>query len=218
MHKAFEEILETIWTGAEDGEASLEGLRARCPIAITEDQLAALVKRGQIRREGERLELTTAGKEAARGVVRRHRLAATLFGTILDMDPVKREEIACQVEHTLLPEVEEGICTLLGHPTTAPDGLPIPPGHCCEVGQKAARSVIVDLTRLAPGDRGRITYIKPRDHERLHRLSSFGLAPGIVVELHQRSPAYCIRYEGTELALSEDVAQDIFVAKITNGG
>ena len=217
MHKAFEEILETVWTGAEDGESSLDGLRTRCPIEITEDDLAVLIKRGQILREGDLVELTKAGREAARGVVRRHRLAATLFGTILDMDPVKREEIACQVEHTLLPEVEEGICTLLGHPTTAPDGLPIPPGHCCEVGQRAARSVIVDLTQLAPGDRGRITYIKPRDHDRLHRLSSFGLTPGTIVELHQRSPAYCIRYEGTELALSADVAEDIFVAKISNG-
>lgn len=218
MHKAFEEILETVWTAAEEGASTLAQLQERCPIEIGEADLDILCKRGEIQREGDRIILTKAGREVARGVVRRHRLAATLFGTILDMDPQKREEIACQVEHTLLPEVEEGICTLLGHPTTAPDGLPIPPGHCCEVGQQAARSVIVDLTKLAPGDRGRITYIKPRDHERLHRLSSFGLTPGTVIELHQRNPAYCIRYEGTELALSQDVAEDIYVAKITGGG
>ena len=217
MHKAFEEILETVWTAAEEGASTLAQLQERCPIEIGEAELDVLLKRGQIRREGDHVILTTAGREAARGVVRRHRLAATLFGTILDMDPQKREAIACQVEHTLLPEVEEGICTLLGHPTTAPDGMPIPPGHCCETGQQAARTVIVQLNQLAPGESGRITYIRPRDHDRLHRLSSFGLTPGTVVELHQRSPAYCIRFEGTELALSEDVAEDIYVAKIVNG-
>ena len=42
----------------------------------------------------------------------------------------------------------------------------------------------------------------------------FGLTPGTVVQLHQRSPAFCIRYEGTELALDREVAEDIFVTRI----
>jgi len=216
MHKTFEEILEAAWTADEAGSRALQDIRDRCPIEIGERDLDVLVKRGLVTREGETLTLTDAGQVEARGVVRRHRLAVTLFGTILDMEPDKREAIACEVEHTLLPEVEEGICTLLGHPTTGPDGKPIPPGSCCEAGRTEASTLIVDLTRLEPGDRGRITYIKPRHHERLHRLSSFGLAPGTVVEVHQRSPAFCIRFEGTELALDRDVASDIFVAKMTS--
>ena len=74
--------------------------------------------------------------------------------------------------------------------------------------------MVANLTGLSPGSRGRITYIKPKDHARLHRLTSFGLTPGTMVELHQNSPAVCIRYEGTELALDQDVAEDIFVAKL----
>jgi DtxR family Mn-dependent transcriptional regulator len=141
-------------------------------------------------------------------------LAETLFATVLYLDAEKREKIACEVEHTLLPEVEEAICTLLGHPTICPDGKPISPGPCCSSKRTLTSTVISNLTELNPGDRGRITYIKPKRHERLHRLTSFGLIPGIVIELHQKSPAFCIRYEETELAINRDVAEDIFVAKI----
>ena len=214
MHKAFEEILEAAWRADEAGSHELGDIRALCPIEVNERDLDVLAEQGLVEREGEVLTLTEAGQAEARGVVRRHRLAVTLFGTILDMDPDKREAIACEVEHTLLPEVEEGICTLLGHPTTGPDGNPIPPGSCCEAGRTKTSTVIVDLTQLGPGERGRITYIKPRHHERLHRLSSFGLTPGTVIEVHQRSPAFCIRFEGTELAINRDVAEDIFVAKM----
>jgi DtxR family transcriptional regulator, Mn-dependent transcriptional regulator len=214
MHKAFEEILEAIWIADEQGEASLAAVVERCPIEVTDDDLQMLVRRGHVELADGRVAMTEAGRATARGVIRRHRLAVTLFGTILDMAPDKREAIACEVEHTLLPEVEEAICTLLGHPTTAPDGTKIPPGHCCETGSTEAHTVIVNLTALAPGERGRITYIKPKNHSRLHRLSSFGLSPGTVVELHQRRPAFCIRFEGTELALDPDVAEDIFVAKM----
>jgi len=217
MHKAFEEILEAAWTADEAGTRKLDDIRARCPIEIGEQDLEVLCKRGLAVRDGDTFTLTEEGQTEARGVVRRHRLAVTLFGTILDMDPDKREAIACEVEHTLLPEVEEGICTLLGHPTTSPDGKTIPPGSCCEARRTETSTAIVDLTRLGPGERGRITYIRPKHHERLHRLSSFGLTPGTVVEVHQRSPAFCIRFEGTELALDRDVAGDIFVAKKTDG-
>ncbi|MBI4699994.1 MAG: FeoA domain-containing protein [Deltaproteobacteria bacterium] len=63
-------------------------------------------------------------------------------------------------------------------------------------------------------ERGRITYIKPKDHARLHRLTCFGLTPGTVVEVHQCSPAFCIRFEGTELALDHDVAEDIYLVRM----
>ncbi len=75
---------------------------------------------------------------------------------------------------------------------------------------------MVNLCDLAPGERGRVSYIKPKHHARLHRLTSFGLIPGTIIEVHQRSPAICVRFEGTELALDRDVAEDIFLVK-TNG-
>jgi DtxR family Mn-dependent transcriptional regulator len=214
MKKVLEEILEAIWKADEKGDSSIEAVRKSCPDEVTDDDLGMLEEKRLITREAGRATLTYDGRKEAESVVRRHRLAESLFATILDLDAQKREEIACEVEHTLLPEVEEAICTLLGHPTICPDGKPIPPGRCCSSGRTMTSTVVANLTSLSPGDKGRITYIKPKHHNRLHRLTSFGLTPGTIVEVHQKYPAVCIRYEGTELALDQDVAEDIFVAKI----
>ncbi len=214
MHKTFEEILEAVWTMDEQSDSSLAGIRERCPLEVKDEDLAILVKRRLIVREDDRVTLTYDGRDRARSVVRRHRLAEVLFATILDLGAEEREVVACEVEHNLLPEVEEAICTLLGHPAICPDNKPIPPGRCCDARRTTASTVIVNLTDLAVGEEGRITFIKPKDHERLHRLTSFGLTPGTIVQLHQRSPAFCIRYEGTELAINRDAAEDIYVTKI----
>ena len=214
MQRELEEILEAIWNADEEGDSSIANVKRLCPDEIEQADLTLLHKRGLVTPDGERLLLTYEGRSEARGVVRRHRLAETLFATVLNLDADEREAVACEVEHALLPEVEEGICTLLGHPTVGPDGKPIPAGRCCDSKRTMAASVVVNLTSLSPGERGRVAYIKPKDHDRLHRLTSFGLTPGTVIELHQRSPAVCLRYEGTELAIDRDVAEDIFVARI----
>lgn len=214
MKDELEEVLEAVWKADERGVSSLAEIRRSCPMEIQEKHLEILEQRQLITQEEGQIMLSFEGRENATHVVRRHRLAESLFATILDLDQAKREAIACEVEHTLLPEVEEAICTLLGHPTLCPDGKPIPPGKCCTAGRKSTPTVIVNLTSLKPGDRGRISYIKPKEHERLHRLISFGLTPGTVIEVHQRFPVFCIRYEGTELALNTDVADDIYVSKM----
>ncbi len=216
MRKSFEELLEAVWKADEEGDPSLTAIRRRCPIDVTEEDLGILHKRALIAREGDRVTLTYEGRGQARSVVRRHRLAESLFATVLDIAAERQEAVACEVEHILLPELEEAICTLLGHPSVCPDGKPIPPGRCCGAKRTLASTMVVNLCDLAPGERGRVSYIKPKNHARLHRLTSFGLTPGTIVEIHQRSPAFCIRFEGTELALDQDVAEDIFVVRTDN--
>ncbi len=211
---ALEEVLEAIWKADEKNASTLEAIGQACSIALTEEDLEALHKKGLIARAGDQVLLTYEGRSEARNLVRRHRLAETLFAIVLNLDPKTQEAIACEVEHTLLLELEEGICILLGHPTHCPHGKPIPPGRCCTAKRTVASTVIVNLTELGAGERGRITYIKPKDHTRLHRLTSFGLTPGTVIKLHQCSPVFCIRYEETELALDRDVAEDIYVARM----
>jgi hypothetical protein len=36
----------------------------------------------------------------------------------------------------------------------------------------------------------------------------------VTVKLHQTYPAFCIKFEETELAIDPDVAEDIFVSKL----
>jgi DtxR family Mn-dependent transcriptional regulator len=78
------------------------------------------------------------------------------------------------------------------------------------------RPIVVPLTDLAPGDQGRVAYIKPRHHQRLDRLASFGVVPGTVVQLHQRKPSCVIKIGETDLALEGEVAEEIFVRPLQN--
>jgi len=218
MDRHDEEILEALWTTAEDGVPTAAALRERCMDEVSDADLERLVADGLVTRDGDALRLTPAGEAQARDVVRRHRLAEALLFSVLDIrERERRERVACEVEHTLVPDLANGICTVLGHPRECPDGKPIPPGPCCAEHQRVVEQLVVSLADLQPGRRARVLYIKPKNHERLHRLTAFGLTPGVELELHQQRPAYCIRYEGTELALDRDVAEDIFVAPIEGG-
>jgi len=217
MEKSHEELLEAIWKADEEGDGSLDTVGRILPIKLQEDDLQLLHKRGLITRSAGRVSLTFEGRTEARSVVRRHRLAESLFATVLDIGADRQEEVACEVEHILLPELEEAICTLLGHPTLCPDGKPIPSGRCCGSKRTTTSTAVVDLCSLAPGERGRVRFIRPKSHDRLHRLTSFGLTPGTVVEMHQRAPAFCIRFDGMELALDRDVAEDIFLVRMEEG-
>jgi DtxR family transcriptional regulator, Mn-dependent transcriptional regulator len=211
-----EEILEAIWKAEEKQESSLAHIRAICPEPISDEEIVELQDAGFVRREGERILFTEEGKGRARGVVRRHRLTESLLVHVLQLPRDQAHQIACDMEHILPPEMEESICTLLGHPEVTADGRPIPSGPDCLRKQRAVSSMIVNLCELHAGEKGRIAYIKPKNHERIHRLTSFGLVPGVTIELHQKTPAYCLRFEGTELALDSDVAEDIFVGRINN--
>ncbi len=71
-----------------------------------------------------------------------------------------------------------------------------------------------DLNELLPSEKGRITYIKPGSHSILHQLMALGLQPGTVVTVHRTTPAFCIKFENTELALDEEIVKNIFVWKL----
>lgn len=214
MNEKFEEILEAIWGASENNRFSIEAIRKKCAIEFTGEDLLALEREGMIVQNDEKVLFSNEGKTLAEGIIRRHRLAEVLVTSILKMKSAEMEKIACQVEHCLLPEVEESICILLGHPELCPDGKPIPKGKCCEGGQKVVSNTVVSLSELQPGEKGKITYIKPGSHSNLHQLISFGLNPGVVVTVHRQSPAFCIKFENTELALDIEIVKNIFVWRL----
>ena len=125
-------------------------------------------------------------------------------------DPSVAEEGACQFEHCLNTEVADSICTLLGHPTTCPHGKQIPPGECCRQ-RRGLEPVVVPLSDLSSGKDARVLYIATRHHDRLDRLSSMGVLPGVELRLHQRQPSFVIQIGETTLAIDQSIAKDIFV-------
>jgi DtxR family Mn-dependent transcriptional regulator len=217
LNETQEEILESIWSVGDRQHNTIEAVRKRCSVDFTEADLDEMERQNLIVRDQNEIRLANKGKSIAEIIIRRHRLAEILVSSILKLKQSDMEDIACKVEHSLLPEVEESICTLLGHPEFCPDGKRIPRGRCCSGKRKAIDSSVVSLKELSPGESGKITYIKPDNHSSFHQLISFGLHPGVVVTVHRKNPAFCIKFENTELALDDNVAENIYVWKLTNG-
>ena len=211
-----ENMLEALLMAEERVHGEADGGADGADTAIGDEDIRSLEREGLLTRQDTRLVLTTEGRAVAEDVTRRHRLTEVLLASLLGLDKERATEIGCIVEHDIRPEMVDGICTLLGHPSTCPHGGPIPPGLCCKDRRTMVESQVVPLTTLEPGESGRIIYIKPRDHQRLHRLTSLGVTPGLIVEMHRRRPAFCIHFEGTDLALDADVAEDIHVSRLTS--
>lgn len=209
-----EEIMEAIWCASEYKQYAIEDIKKQCILDFSENDLAELEDQGLIITEDDKVLFSSEGKQLAEAIMRRHRLAEVLVSSILQLRDSDMEEVACKVEHRLVSEVEESICTLLGHPEFCPDGKKIPKGKCCEKRLKSVSSIVVSLNKLKPSEKGKITYIKPGSHSNLHQLLSLGVHPGVVLTVHRTSPAFCIKFENTEIALDEEIAKNIFVWKI----
>jgi len=73
--------------------------------------------------------------------------------------------------------------------------------------------VVVPLAELGVGQDGRVCYMTTKFHERYERLSTFGIVPGAVFRLHQRSPSYVLEMAGTTIAIDGEIASEIYVAR-----
>lgn len=106
-------------------DAVLLGLRGRSPRRLHRVG-ARLVRDGALVREGDGYRLTGAGRVAAAGIVRTHRLWETYLTRRLDLpaDHVHRDAEA--MEHALTPEAVEDLDRVLGRPETDPHGRRIP--------------------------------------------------------------------------------------------
>lgn len=127
--------LETIYVLTEGGEvARTKDIAAEWDVtqpSATEmvQKLAAL---GYLHYEPYKgASLTPAGLELGRLVIRKHRLLERFLVDVVGQDPAEAAEDACELEHHVPEPMERWVCELLGHPTKALDGAPIPPGPCC---------------------------------------------------------------------------------------
>lgn len=203
-----EEALEVLWvTIVEKGKKVVSNKVIRDREIIKE-----LKKNGLIEVEESRITLTEKGRGAAEGVIRRHRLAERLFHDFIKMDAKKIEEPACKFEHILISgEIEEGVCTLLGHPRECPHGRSIPRGRCCKERRQRAWKVIRPLSEMKSGGRARVVYIQTRDHQKLQKLMAMGVLPGRVITLIQRVPSYVFSIGRTQIAVDKEIASEIYV-------
>jgi putative ABC transport system ATP-binding protein len=154
-------LLEQIWICGEEGKPAqpallrVEGPAGQIPIVGAEPATRLLARMADSRliefngsqngnaasgkidsTNGAEVHLTESGSRRARDVVRRHRLAERLFTDTFAIEDAEAQAQACRFEHIITPELDQRICSFLGHPKTCPHGNPIPPGACCEINPK----------------------------------------------------------------------------------
>ncbi|MHA1264305.1 MAG: metal-dependent transcriptional regulator [Candidatus Helarchaeota archaeon] len=168
-------------------------------------------------RDNDQILLNQRGYARARKIIRSHRLYERLFSDVLKMeDDTMIERGACALEHVIAEDVEESVCTLLGHPTKCPHGYPIPPGLCCERRDLTVTSIFSPVTELDIGETGTIAYISSDDNREMDKLLAFGILPGNSIKLHQKMPMngpVVIQIDQTQIALEREIANHICVRR-----
>jgi DtxR family transcriptional regulator, Mn-dependent transcriptional regulator len=207
-----DELLECIWVTAEDqGTATTESLYGKFGKDIVGAVLSEMVEEKLITINESVVLLTETGHQKATHIIRRHRLAERLLNDVLGVSDDVFERGACQFEHFINEGITASICTLLGHPKVCPHGKDIPPGECCSHTKRKLQPVFGPLSRLRTGIKAKVVYISTASQESSEWLSSIGVVPGLTFTVHHRKPSLVIRFDETQLALDDDIANYIYV-------
>ena len=201
-----QEILEKYWIENKEKENTWE-----LDIASNNAIATELVERAYGTKNTTHLELSEKGWEEAHSCVRRHRLAERLLTDVLDVKSDTIHGMSCKFEHLLQKDVEENICTLLGHPNKCPHGRPIPEGNCCRDSKRNPKKLVISLSECDVDDRGKIVYIKTSKDHIMNKLTAMGVLPGLDIELLAKTPSYLFRMGESQFAIDRELAEEIQV-------
>ncbi len=209
-----DKIAEIIWTAKQNRtDTKEEILRQLREATIPAEILEEMIQKKEVISEADTYRLSEKRKTEACIRIRQHRLGEVVISQVLDADAELLETSSCVFEHSLVPEITDGICTLLGHPPKCPHGNPIPQGDCCKRKETHIESsAVAPLTELSVGEEARVAYIISNGEEKtLHFLNALGVHPGSDIKLHQTYPTYVIEQGNTQLAMEESIASTIFL-------
>ncbi len=201
-----EDVLRDLWIKVIENSEKVE------QNSLDKSILNELIQKGYCYIKDGEVVLTEKGIAKARGIVRLHRLTERLLFDVLRAEEEIYETVACRVEHYIPPELEESICTLLGHPRRCPHGKPIPPGKCCREKRKSVSPIIRPLTELGKRETGRVSYIDINDNSEL-QITSYGIEPGVLLTVIETKPSIIVEVKGSKIAIDRNSASKIFVVK-----
>jgi DtxR family Mn-dependent transcriptional regulator len=210
-----DEALELIWILKEEGKPDLKRFKLSSEDEDVDTLLEKMLYDSLIVIKGDEVNLTDKGREKARGLIRRHRLAERLFTDVFDLTLESIHEDACKMEHILSEELTDSVCTFLGHPPACPHGKAIPRGECCKKYRVSVSPVVTRLNDFEVGQKGKIVFIVSSDPQRLNRLNSIGIVAGGIIKLIQKRPSIVVQIDETTVALDPDIAKEIHVRRLS---
>ncbi len=194
-----------------------ENGRSASPTALSDElnadisnDLAALIDRSlAVVSSSGTIALTKSGRNKARALLRRHRLAERLFTDVLHFDWARAHEEADKLEHTLSTTAEAQLATTLGNPETCPHGNPIP-----STEEQAIECRALPLTECASLTNVTIVRIGSETPAALQHLATLGLLPNVEISIENKAPfegPVLIRVGRAHYALGHNLAARIWV-------
>ncbi|QRY63869.1 metal-dependent transcriptional regulator [Gordonia sp. PDNC005] len=156
--------------------------------------------------------LTDTGREAAVGMVRRHRLLETFLVRELGYGWDEVHTDAEVLEHAVSELLLQRIDAKLGHPKRDPHGDPIP-----DANGTVPSSPSLQLADLNVDDVGTITRISDSDPEMLRYFEEIGISLDCRVRITEKRPfagtvTVCVD-DGTPIHLGDIAARAIFLER-----
>lgn len=166
------------------------------------------------------LELTSAGRQEAIAVMRKHRLAERLLADVIGLEWEFIHEEACRWEHVMSDRVEKRILEMLKVKDVSPYGNPIP--GLAELGHLEATRVpqVVALADVpvAVAQQGQLVLVRlseqlQLDSELLAQFAAAGLIPGASIIVEQDADNLILKGStGVAVPLTRAEAAQFFVA------
>jgi len=216
LSQAVEDYLKTIFTlEAEGNKATTTQIADALDVssASATNMVKRLSKMGLVDYESYKgASLTSSGKKIALEIVRHHRLLELYLLEVMGYSWDEVHEEAEKLEHHISERFEDKIAKLLDDPTHDPHGDPIP--------TKDGLMPEMDAEPLIDAEANHeyiVNRVKDQDPELLRYLEKIGLLPGVKVTIKEKAPfngPITLLIEDTEQAIGNDVARNIFVAKI----
>lgn len=155
------------------------------------------------------VKLTSAGRNSAVQIVRKHRLWEVFLKEKLGFGWDEVHEIAEQLEHIKSEELIQRLDRFLGHPRFDPHGDPIP-----DPEGKISYRKSQPISELSPNDQGVITGVRDSSASFLRYLDKQNLVLGThiqVEEIFDYDQSVLIKTTDRELTISFDVSKNIKV-------
>jgi DtxR family Mn-dependent transcriptional regulator len=155
--------------------------------------------------------LSTAGKQAALDIVRKHRLWEVFLTDKLHFKWDEVHEIAEELEHINNPILVERLDEFLGYPKIDPHGDPIPDNR-----GNFHHNELISLAKLSVGDKGVVSGVNEHSPAFLQHLDKLGLTLGKNIEVLDKieyDGSFELSVENKSIMLSKDVAKQLLILK-----
>lgn len=211
------DYLEALYEIEEEGLPPVQAELARwmgASRASVSEHVKRLVADGLLSVEGRRLGFTSAGRDLAVTLVRRHRLAEHLLIDVIGLPWHLAHEEAQRWERVISDLAEERLVKLLHDPGACPHGNPIP-GSANEVDPSDLRQ----LTGLSSGEEAilrRLTEDLELELPVMKFLEESGLMPGARLRVDGIGPdgSMSVAVARRTVALGPDLADNLWVGSV----